>query len=344
MPHAKERSTRRLWGAMVIPMKIFRIIILFLFFSNNAWSYGNLVGDPWVSKFEYEWMPKFDFVIDEALYLKSLNADWYFIGFHKKRYKDRRTVFGESIYLGFLNEKSKNMLKTPVYTGKRMRGGIGSRFRALTKKEYKRQCTISAHHGDMKKYFNYEKVKTKPHSVPLKDSCSDKNKGTLPIPMRVGWIKFGDYDLYFDNNIENIRAMFRAELINFDQGGILTDRCGARNTINYLQCANYEIGKMLEEIRGQDSTQVASTNNQTQDNTKTTTTSSKIDINLSYWQEISKEKKLELIESYFFKILKVKAQTTEEKNSLIEMSNNIIKCVDSLNLNISIGKAIGQCL
>jgi len=65
---------------------------------------------------------------------------------------------------------------------------------------------------------------------------------------------------------------------------------------------------------------------------------------LSYWQEISKEKKLELIESYFFKILKVKAQTTEEKNSLIEMSNNIIKCVDSLNLNISIGKAIGQCL
>ena len=312
-------------------MKIFRIIILFLFFSNNAWSYGNLVSDPWVSKFEYTWVPKFEYAIDEAFSLKSKNADYYFFGIWGD---PTRPIFG------YLNNKSKDMIKNPVMTGKLMEN---LRWTEPVSERYikKYVCNISAHFGYRTKYNNQN---TK--AVPTRSNCESFGEGSLPVPMKLGWVgSLGSYDLYFDS-LDNIKAMFRVELINYENEGLLNDLCGQKHTPNYLQCANYEIGKMLEEIRGQDSTQVASTNNQTQDNTKTTTTSSKIDINssLSYWQKIDKDKKLELIEIYFIRILSFKADTTEEKNTLIDMSNNIIKCVDSINSNIAIEKAIGQCL
>ena len=336
-------------------MKKVIFIIIFLFIPNNA--YSNEI-------------EKFNNLIEEIALKK---ADWYFFGIDTNQisfgiindFSNHPIIKTETTLRGYLNEKSKNMEKTPVYVGK----------------IFKHESTswsdkVTAHFSEMEKYYNYEEIPQKAHSVPIKSS--NYGNGSLPVPMQTGWVSsLGSYALYI-NTAEKVKEMFSLLSFVYDKNNFdkLNKLCSIKVKNEYVDyvidfnrtdmlvhgrqswrfnqsweknksdslitCAQKEMLKAISL----GSAQIDSDNNQTQDNTKTITTSSKIDINssLSYWQETNKEKKLELIESYFFKILKVKAQTTEEKNSLIEMSNNIIKCVDSLNLNISIGKAIGQCL
>ena len=325
-------------------MKIFKIIILFLFISNSV--YSNEI-------------EKFNKLIDDISLKK---VDWYIFGFDIKNLKKNNSLKVEDTYRGYFNEKSKNMRKTPVYTGEIF---FGEKNNFPTK--------LSAHFSNMKKFFDYEDTPTKAFRVPIKN-MSKLNQGFLPVPLLPGWVaQYGEYSMYI-NTKEKVKEMF--ELVHFIYNE--SDYHKLRNLCYVeVEIGNYIInvdrpdilfvgGSSFKSNKPWNSEYVEKifdcilnemkisehdhkldesfSKNKTQKIENTTSSITNLNTNLNNWKIINRDDKLTLIENYFLQVLKVEAQTTEEKTSLIDMSNNIIKCVDSLNLNISIGKAIGQCL
>lgn len=259
---------------------------------------------PMVVSSEENLVAKFNHAIDNA-FLTSMNpiwekvnpdtkfkgADWFFFGVRENG----------SIVYGFLNEKSKSMRKTPVYTGKILEG-LDYHMK-IDGVEYYDKCKISAHFSKMKKYFHYEEVPTKAHSVPF-ESCL--GNGMLSVPMNGGWQIFdfkknvGWVGKIYLGSLEDVKAMFK-------------------------------------------STMQSKKTTTTSTSTSTSSSTSGIKSDLSNWRKSDNNKKLKLIETYFIQILKIEIETVEEKNELIEWSSKIIKCVDAKASNISIEDAIGQC-